>query len=819
MRAAFGAFALLLLALPARSATVAETTKGLEARPGLLTTYVDQTKARVLLALPAPGRDGVAARVIYQVYLRASLGSTPVGLDRNQPGPTQILVFRRVGPKVYAEFENTAFRAGGAPPDEQAAVADSFAHSTVWSGEVKGEDPSGASVVDITDLLTRDAVGAVEALRNAKQGAFHLDAGLSHVDPQAALAFPVNLEFEADETFTADEPGAEVRGIAPDPHAITLTVHHSLVKLPEPGFAPRLADPHFSTIETLVTDYAAPLGAPLTYRLAPHFRLEKTDPAAARSPVKKPIVFYVDRAAPEPVRSALVEGARWWNDAFEKAGYIGAFRVEVLPEGVNPLDARYNVINWVHRQTRGWSYGFPVTDPRTGEIVKGSVLLGSQRARQDILIYQGLLGAEGTGKGGPNDPIQIALARLRQLAVHETGHALGFAHNMAGSAYTDRGSVMDYPPPRVTIEGGRLDLSNAYAKGVGSWDDFTVDWLYGEPPPGTDAAAWRAAKVRDAFARGLRFVDDSDSRPVASAQPLGSLWDDGPDPVAALNHVMEVRRLALTNFGLRNLEPGRPVADLRRVIVPIYLFHRYEVDAAAKLVGGVDFRYAAAGDGAETAPPVSGERQRAAVDALLATVRPVALDLPEPLLVLLSSGTSDSRDPQFTTEVFGDEATPVFDLGTAAEVAADVTFTALLAPDRLNRLADQAARNPVALSPLALSTRLIDAVFTDRADDPPHAAEARRRVRARLVEDLIRARGDKRTAPTAKAELDGALRTLSTRLVRVGGAAEDAALAAALSNRIALVFDTRQPPPEPAPIKIPPGMPIGEDECWLCGGG
>ena len=414
----------------------------MQARPGLLTTYVDTAKGRVLLALPAPDKDGVTARFIYQVYLRASLGSTPVGLDRDQPGPTQLLVFRRVGPKVYAEFENTAFRADGAPADERAAVGESFAHSTFWAGEVKGEDASGASVIDITDFLTRDAFGVAEALHNAKQGAFHQDGSLSHIDPSNVLAFPENLEFEADETFVADDPGSEVRGIAPDPHAITFTLHHSLVKLPEPGFEPRRADPHFSTIESLVTDYAAPLGAPLTYRLAPHFRLEKTDPAAARSPVKKPIVFYVDRAAPEPVRSALVEGARWWNDAFEKAGYIGAFRVEVLPEGVSPLDARYNVINWVHRQTRGWSYGYPVTDPRTGEIVKGTVLLGSQRVRQDIMIYQGLLGAEGTGKGGPNDPIQIALARLRQLAVHETGHAIGFAHNMAGSAYTDRGSVM-----------------------------------------------------------------------------------------------------------------------------------------------------------------------------------------------------------------------------------------------------------------------------------------------------------------------------------------------------------------------------------------
>ena len=280
---------------------------------------------------------------------------------------------------------------------------------------------------------------------------------------------------------------------------------------------------------------------------------------------------------------------------------------------------------------------------------------------------------------------------------------------------------------------------------------------------------------------------------------------------------MTVRRIALANLGLGNLEPGRPAADLRRVIVPIYLFHRYEVDAAAKFVGGVDFRYAAAGDGAETAPPVAPERQRAAVDALLATVRPAALDLPEPLLLLLSSGTSDSRDPQFTTEVFGDEATPVFDLGTAAEVAADVTFSALLSPDRLNRLADQAGRSTAFLSPSGIANRMVEAVFTDHPDDPPHAADVRRRVRARLVEDLIRARDDKRLAPTAKADIDTALRKLSTRLARSPGVGDDGSLASALSIRIVALFDARQPSPEPTPIKIPPGMPIGEDECWLCG--
>jgi hypothetical protein len=790
---------------------LATATAGLDARAGLLPSYIDRKTGRVLITLPPAGRDGVSAKFIYQVYLRASLGSTPVEMDRDQPGPTQILVFRRVGPKVYAEYENTDFIAEGGSPEEKGAVTDSFAKSTVWAGDIKAEGPDGAMLVDITGFLTRDAYGVVEALRRSKQGSFKLDLDLSHPDLDAALSFPENLEFEATQTFTADEPGDEVRGIAPDPHAINITTHHSLIKLPAPGFEPRLADPHFSTIDKLVTNYAAPLASPLAYRLAPRFRLEKLDPGAARSRVKKPIIFYVDRAAPEPVRSALIEGARWWAEAFDRAGYIDAFRVELLPEGVSPLDARYNVINWVHRQTRGWSYGEGISDPRTGEIIKGSVLLGSQRVRQDRMIYEGLLGAENTGHGGPNDPTEVALARLRQLAVHETGHALGFAHNFAGSTI-GRASVDDYPPPRVLIKDGKLDLSDAYAKGVGAWDLFVVNWLYSEAPPGVDRHAALAKIVSDGFASGLKFVSDDDARPLGSANPIGSLWDDGPDAIEGLRHTLEVRRIALTNFGPHNLPLGAPMSDLKRVIVPIYLFHRYEVDAAAKLIGGVDFTYAANGDGHERADPASGDRQRAALSELLKTVEPAALDLPEPLIQALNSGRSDTRDPQFETEVFGADATPVFDLPGAADVAADITFSAILEPSRLNRVADQGTRIAGGLATSALLGGTIDAVFTDRNDGSPHAAEIRRRVRARLILDLQRAADDKRTSPTVRAEITSALGGLQDRLKAAKANGADKAFDRSLAGEIEH--------PRPAPtetLKVPPGMPIGE-ACEYCEG-
>lgn len=775
---------------------------GIARQDGLLPVHVDQAKGRILLSLPAPDADGVSGRFLYLTALKTGLGSAPVGLDRARLGDTQVLAFRRMGRKVVAELENHKFRAAGAPDDEQAAAREAFSVSTVWAGDIVETTPDGRLVIDIASFLTRDAIGIADALKQAGETGYKLVPDLTLADPSAVKVFPENLEFEARQTFASDTPGPEVRNIAPDPKLITFQVRHSLVKLPEPGYEPRAFDPRSGGFSTMVLDYAAPLGDEIVYRLANRFRLEKTNPGAAKSPVKKPIVFYVDRAAPEPIRTALVEGAAWWAQAFEAAGFQDAYQVKVLPPGVDPLDVRYNVINWVDRATRGWSYGQAVADPRTGEIVKGSVLLGALRVRQDMLIFEGLVGAHRNGTGGPNDPVQVSLARLRQLSAHEVGHSIGFAHNFAASTQ-DRASVMDYPAPRVTLKDGRIDLSDAYGVGVGPWDRFTVDWLYGD---GGEALQAKAKAMVD---RGERYVSDADARPLGAAQPWGSLWDDGAEPAAELDRMMKVRRVALGSFGLGALKPGEPVANLKRKYVPIYLLHRYQLEAAAKLIGGVDYSYSVIGDGREISAAIPAAQQRRALTALLGTLSPSELDTPETLAAMLSSAQSGEPDRQYVIEVFATAGGPVFDPLVAADAAAGMTFDHLLAPDRLTRLVDQSRRDPAQLGVGEMLDRLIETVFTPA---PGRLGEVSRRLQTRLVLDLAQAERNPKLSPAAASEISARLRSLPTRLKGGADAADRAhrqRLAALLADRDALTVLLAAPKLKP---EVPPGMPIGDGD-------
>ncbi|MGF1455787.1 MAG: zinc-dependent metalloprotease, partial [Alphaproteobacteria bacterium] len=611
--------------------------------------------------------------------------------------------------------------------------------------------------------------------------------------------------------------------------------HPSFIGLPDYDYPPRPADPRVVNISIPLTDYAAGLDEPLTRRYAIRHRLQKTNPEAERSPAKKPIIFYVDPGAPDPVRDALIEGASWWAEAFEAAGFEDGYQVKVLPEGAHPLDARYNVINWVHRQTRGWSYGRPIIDPRTGEIVKAVITLGSLRVRHDRRIFEGLLDARRTGTGGPDDPIEIALARLRQLSAHEVGHGLGFVHNMAASA-DGRASVMDYPAPLVGLAGEGLDFSKAYDTGIGEWDKATVAYVYREMPEGAGGAMALNAMAREARATHL-FVADAHARPVSGAHPQGSVWDNGADAVAELKTVLEVRRRALRDFGLDNLPQGAPISQLREVLVPIYLYHRYQMAAAAKAIGGLTFSYGVAGGndrsgtGADAMAPVPAAQQMAALDTLLTTVTPDHLALPSGLVPLLQPVNINWYMGRYTRDEFRSDAYPVFDGIQAATVAAGLTFDALLNRERLVRMMQFHAREPDLPGIDALFKRIAETVFAP-LDGDPHRALLQQAVAGRYVQGLADLADGAPALLAARVRRHmESLKTLIRERTKTRPDDLRADLIGTITRQLERPFEART---TMAPAhRTPPGSPIGAsgpmvigasgpmamvtcDTCWLC---
>lgn len=786
---------LFALATPALSATTAPAASTPAEKP-LLKVDADPVTGKIIATFPKADADGISARYIYLTQLETGLGSAPIGLDRAAANETRILVFRRLGKKVAAEVENSKFVASG-DADEKRAARNSFATSTLWLGDVVKTLPDGSFTVDLSGFLARDDLGAVQAIKRGGGGEFKFVPELSAADPNFVKVFPRNAEFAARLTFRSDEPKDEVTNIVSG-NTLSLVLRHSLIALPEPGYVPR-TDPFGYSLGREQVDFSTPLGKPVVVQLARRFRLEKVDPEAARSPVKKPIVFYIDRAAPEPVRSALREGVSWWSAAFDAAGYENAFSVDVLPQGADPLDVRYNIVNWVDRATRGWSYGQPIDDPRTGEILKGSVLLGSLRVRQDMTIFQALVGAGLTGTGDVNDPIAAALARIRQLGAHEVGHAIGLAHNFAASTQ-GRYSVMDYPAPRIELDNGAISLRDAYGVGVGPWDRFAVKWLYTR----TDVEA--RAVLSQGRAAGLRFVADDDARPVGSGHPEGSLWDDNADPVGELRRMMEVRRVAIERFGTNAIPAGESLADLRRAFVPIWLLDRYQVEAAAKSLGGVKFPYAVNGE-PDVAQTVPGPSQWAALYALLDTLSPAELTVPGRLQPLLSSGFGGGPDRQTTIEIIPTAGGPVFDPLKATEVGAMQTLNSLLASQRLNRLEVQHSADASVPEPSQLFDLLIDRSLGAAGN------EVGRRIATTSILALARVQRNAALSPTVQLQLAGRMDRLAERLRRTrgDGAQQDWArgLAALLGDREALDKAVADPSRLP---QVPPGMPIGDGD-------
>ncbi|HWB28124.1 MAG TPA: zinc-dependent metalloprotease [Chitinophagaceae bacterium] len=677
----------LLLIIPlfasSQPASIADKTKGMKEYTGFFNFYWDDKTGKIFLEI-----NKLDTEILYQTSLPAGLGSNDIGLDRGILGATTIVKFTRTGNKVLMIQPNYSYRAVTDDEAEKRAVEESFAQSTLWGFTIEAET-NGTVLVDATNFLLRDAIGVAGQLSRSGQGSYSADATRSAIYLPRTKNFPLNTEIETTITFTTSgQPGAWVSSVTPSANAVTLRMHHSFVQLPDNNYTPRVFDARSGYFYNTYYDYATPVSEPIQKYFICRHRLQKKDPTAALSEPVKPIVYYLDNGTPEPIRSALLEGARWWNQAFEAAGYKNAFIVKVLPDSADPMDIRYNMINWVHRSTRGWSFGSAVVDPRTGEIIKGNVTLGSLRVRQDYLIATGLLAPFENGLPADNKMMKMALQRLRQLAAHEVGHTLGLMHNYIASSQ-GRASVMDYPHPQAKLDAnGNIDLSDAYADGIGDWDKVTIAYGYQDFPKGTDESAALNKILTDAAAKGLTFISDRDARDPAGLHPNAHLWDNGKDPVAELKDVMKIRAKALNQFGVNDIRPGTPMAMLEDVLVPVYLYHRYQVEAVTKEVGGMYYSYALRGDGQVVTKSLSKDDQLKALNAAIDCMEPSFLDIPGNIAKLIPP-RPEGYD--YDRELFKRRTGLAFDPLGAAETAADIPLSFLFNTERLNRMIEYKA--------------------------------------------------------------------------------------------------------------------------------
>lgn len=793
--------------------SIAEKTKETQKLAGYFNLYWDAKAGKLWLEIDKWGTE-----FLYQTSLPAGIGSNDIGLDRGQMGQTRIVRFERTGPKILLMQSNLDYRAVTSDPDERAAVRDSFAESAIWgftaAAEDRGEngDARGDHVlVDATDFFLRDTHHIPEVLARTKQGAFKLDDKRCAFYLARTKNFPLNTEVEATLTFAGDNPGQWVKDVTPSPDSITVREHHSLAKLPPPGYKPRVYDPRSSFFGISYLDYATPISEPIVKRFIARHRLQKKDPSAAVSEAVQPIVYYLDRGTPEPIRAALLEGANWWAQAFEAAGYKNAFRVEMMPEGADPMDLRYNMIQWIHRATRGWSYGEGIIDPRTGEIIKGHVSLGSQRVRQDYLIAEGLLAPYEKGAAVSPKMQEMALARLRQLAAHEVGHTLGLEHNYSAST-VGRSSVMDYPPPVVTLGAdGVPDLSQAYATGIGEWDKVSITWGYSEFSAGTDEHAALNKLLRDAYlGKGLRFLTDQDARPAGSSSSVAHLWDSGANAVDELERLMKVREAALKRFGENNIREGAPLATLEDTLVPIYMLHRYQAEAASKLIGGMDYTFAVRGDGEVPTAIVAAAEQRRALKAVLATLDPRVLALPESLLKIIPPRPVMYKRGR---EDFKIRTSPAFDAVAPAEAAAQLVMGFLFNPQRAARLVefhDRDAANPGLSEVIG---QILDATHAG-ANAPGYLGEMGRAVDNVAIFDLMALANDTTTLPEVRAVAAAELQLYKQKNATTLRSADDPAAVyfAFVARQIEQFEKDPTKVVAAAPYEPPDGPPIGDDE-------
>lgn len=774
-----------------------EKTKDYQKFNGFFNFYYDDATDKIFLEV-----DELEKEFLYVYSLSSGIGSNDIGLDRGQLGNEQVVFFRKAGNKLLLVQPNLTFRALTDNELERKSVEQAFAKSILHGFKIE-EESKGNYLIDMTDFLMRDAHGVSQRLKQSKQGSYSLDASKSALAFDRTRAFPKNVEFDVTLTFKGNPEGGYIRSVTPNPRLVTVAQHHSLIELPDDNYEKREFDPRCGSYPFSYYDYATPVQESILKRFVTRHRLKKKNPSAEVSEAVEPIIYYLDNGTPEPVRSALLDGGRWWNQAFEAIGYKDAFQLKILPDDADPLDVRYNVIQWVHRSTRGWSYGSSITDPRTGEIIKGHVSLGSLRIRQDFLIAQALMNKPFAERDDNYQPmLEMALARIRQLSAHEIGHTLGFAHNFAAST-NGRASVMDYPHPQFELEGNTINFANAYDTGIGAWDKVTVAYSYSDFPNGANEKERLNAILQKAQTDGLRYISDQDARPQGGAHALAHLWDNGKNASQELEKVLEIRKVGIDNFSIDNIRAGEPNSLLEDVFAPLYFFHRYQTEAVSKLIGGLDYNYATKGDGQRTVSTISEATQKNALETILRTLDATEIAIPEEKLELFPPRAIGYGR---TRESFNTRTGVSFDALSAAETSADMTLGLLLHPERASRLIQQKSidKSQLGLKEM-FQTLLADTM--DESHNNTYLQEVQNTINFRVLYHLTNLAAHKGVHPQVNAIAKETLNELRTAMLN----GKKSPISVEMVRHIDAFFNA---PTKfklvPVP-KIPDGSPIGMD--------